>query len=113
LELAAEKHANLIVVVAGLRGRFVVRRAVAELVDLAVVVVVQGVFLSGAYYNSSSTQISTIEARRLPSGETALSTPKSLGPSDQPPSAVALSENATAVLLTRSGQVSVAVETWP
>jgi hypothetical protein len=54
-----------------------------------------------------------VEARRLPSGETQLTPPKSLGLSNRPPSAVALSENATAVLLIQSGQVSVAVETWP
>jgi hypothetical protein len=71
------------------------------------------VVLSGEYHNGSSTQVSTVEARRLSNGETQLSAPKLLGPSDQSPSAVALSENATAVLLTRSGQVSVAVETWP
>jgi hypothetical protein len=55
----------------------------------------------------------TVEARRLLNGETQLSPPKALGPSDHSPSAVALSENATAVLLIHSGQVSVAVETWP
>jgi hypothetical protein len=45
--------------------------------------------------------------------ETRLATPKSLGSSELPPSGVALSENAVAVLMSRSGQVSVAVETWP
>jgi hypothetical protein len=55
----------------------------------------------------------TVEARRLLNGESQLSPPKSLGPSEHYPSAVALSENATAVLLIHSGQVSVAVETWP
>jgi hypothetical protein len=55
----------------------------------------------------------SLDARRLAAGAASFTTPKTVSTSEHPPSAVALSENAIAVLVSRSGQVLVAVETWP
>jgi hypothetical protein len=87
----------------------ITHRLVADERDNVVVlsVVLTGMNGGGSY--------GSIEASRLGSGETKLSTAKSIGAFNhgQSPCGVALSDNATAVLFSRAGQVSVAVETWP
>jgi hypothetical protein len=58
-------------------------------------------------------QDGTVQARRLPAGATSFLPAKNLGTSQMFPSPAVLSENAVAAALWSSGQVFVAVETWP
>jgi hypothetical protein len=59
------------------------------------------------------TQDGTIQARRLPAGAETFLPAKAVGASQATPAAVALSEDAIAVVLHGGSQVLVAVETWP
>ena len=52
-------------------------------------------------------------AHRLPAGAEAFQSPRTIGVSQDAPSAVALSDKAIAVALQANGQVMVAVEVWP
>jgi hypothetical protein len=53
-----------------------------------------------------------VELRRLAAGARSFTAPRSLPGSDVGASAVPLSDSATAILLGRRGQISIAVETW-
>jgi hypothetical protein len=67
------------------------------------------VVVSGIYNNYAA----AVELRRLTSGASSFASPRTLPTADGFPSAVSLSDSATAVLIGRGGQISVAVETWP
>jgi hypothetical protein len=54
-----------------------------------------------------------IQAYRLNAGDSALGPARVLGPGDDGPSVLALSDRAVAILFGWMGKISVAVETWP
>jgi hypothetical protein len=57
--------------------------------------------------------LGAIELYRLPAGASGFDRPRTLPHSEVRPSAIRLSDTATAVLFSGGGQVAVAVETWP
>ena len=60
-----------------------------------------------------SDRLGAIELYRLAAGASGFDSPRTLPHSEVRPSAIPLSDTATAVLFSGGGQVAVAVETWP
>jgi hypothetical protein len=61
----------------------------------------------------SSDRLGAIELHRLNAGASAFESPRTSPHSEVRPSAIPLSDTATAILFSGGGQVAVAVETWP